>query len=62
MEQRDPSGPMCLTGAKSHRDQEVTGYTLQMRMYEMDNKRQYLRQWRGSTPVYLDTPEIVQYA
>jgi hypothetical protein len=61
MEQRDPSGPMCLTGEKSHPGQVVAGCTLSMDIYEMDNKRLHRRQWRGSTPAYLDTPEIVQF-
>jgi hypothetical protein len=33
-----------------------------MNIYEMDNKRLHRRQWRESTPAYLDTPEIVQFA
>jgi hypothetical protein len=61
MEMRDPSGPMCLTGAKAHPEQEVVAYTLQMRMFEIDSKRLHLRQWRDNIPVYLDTPEIVQF-
>jgi hypothetical protein len=61
MEQRDPSGPMCLTGGKCHPDQTVVGYTQVMDIYEIDNKRLHRRQWRGDVPVYLDTPEIVQF-
>lgn len=62
MEQRDPAGPMCLTGEKCHPREEVVGCTLMMQMYEMDNKKYHRRQWRGDVPAYLDTPEIVQFA
>ena len=61
MEQRDQSGPMCLTGDKCHLDEEIVGCTLIMQIFEMDNKELHRRQWRGSTPSYLDTPEIVQF-
>ena len=61
MEQRDPSGPMCLTGEKSHPGQVVAGCTLWMDIYEMDNKRLHRRQWRGDVPAYFDTPERVQF-
>jgi len=61
MEQRDQSGPMCLTGEKCHPDQTAPGCTLVMDMYLMDEKKLHRRQWRGSTPAYLDTPEIVQF-
>lgn len=61
MERRDPDGPMCLTGGKSHPGQQVAGYTLTMDIYFMDQKQLHRRQWRGSTPVYQDTPEIVQF-
>ena len=62
MEQRDPDGPMCLTGQKCHPDQTFVGYTQKMDIYEMDTKRLHRRQWRGDVPVYLDSPEIVSYA
>ena len=62
MEQRDPNGPMCLTGEKSHPDEEHPGCTLFMEAWEMDNSIGHRRQWRGERPAYLDTPEIVQYA
>jgi hypothetical protein len=61
MEQRDPSGPMCLTGEKVHPDEKVTGCTLVMDVWFMDKKKLHRRQWRGDTPAYLDTPEIVQF-
>lgn len=62
MEKRDPSGPMCLTGTKCHPEDHHPGYTLQMRLHFMDQKKYHRRQWRGDTPVYEDTPEIVQLA
>lgn len=61
MEQRDPAGPMCLTGEKQHPKQTVAGCTLLMSIYEMEAKRLHRRQWRGSVPTFLDTPEIVQF-
>lgn len=61
MEQRDASGPMCLTGKKSHPDEAAPGCTLVMDIYELDNKRLHRRQWRGDVPAYLDTPEVVQF-
>lgn len=61
MGQRDRSGSMCLTGEKCHPDQDAPGCTLVMDMYFMDEKKLHRRQWRGSTPAYLDTPEIVQF-
>jgi hypothetical protein len=62
MEQRDPSGPMCLTGEKSHPREHAPGCTLWMDIYEMDNQRLHRRQWRDNRPAYLDTPEIVEFA
>ena len=62
MEKREPSGPMCLTGAKSHPDQKVAGWTLIMNVFLMDQKKQIRRQYRHGTPAYLDTPEVVEYA
>jgi len=62
MEQRDHNGPMCLTGEKSHPNEEYPGCTLIMEAWEMDNSIGHRRQWRGERPAYLDTPEIVQYA
>jgi hypothetical protein len=61
MEQRDPSGPMCLTGQKVHPDEPAPGCTLVMDVWFMDKKKLHRRQWRGDTPAYLDTPEIVQF-
>jgi hypothetical protein len=61
MEQRDPSGPMCLTGEKSHPDLPVGGCTLIMEIWMLDQKKVHRRQWRGDVPAFLDTPEIVQY-
>ena len=63
MEQRDQSGPMCLTGEKCHPNENEAdlGYTLWMDMFEMDSKKLHRRQWRGQVPSYLDTPEIVQF-
>ncbi len=62
MAKRDPGGPMCLTGKKCHPDEKTPGYTLLMRMYFMDQKKMHRRLWRGKTPSYKDTPEIVQYS
>jgi len=62
MEKRDPSGPMCCTGEKSHPDQPAGGCTLVMDVYFVDRKRLHRRQWRGETPAYLDEPEIVEFA
>src|SRR6185436_18385488 len=62
MEQRDPSGPMCLTGRKSHPDEQVPGCTVVMDIWMIDQKKLHRRQWRGETPAYLDTPELVQFA
>jgi len=62
MEQRDRSGPMCLTGEKLHPDETVTGCTLIMNYLELDNRKLHRRQWRGDIPAYLDTPEVVQFA
>jgi hypothetical protein len=61
MEKRDSSGPMCLTGKKSHPDDKITGCTLVMDIWLMDKKKLHRRQWRGETPAYLDAPEIVQF-
>ena len=61
LEQRDPSGPMCCTGVKSHPDQPVGGCTLIIAIWLIAQKRLHRRQWRGDTPAYLDTPEIVQF-
>ncbi|MEO6909166.1 MAG: hypothetical protein ABI210_14875, partial [Abditibacteriaceae bacterium] len=61
MEQRDSSGPMCQMGERLHHDQPALEYTLQMLIFEWDNKRMHLRQWRKDVPVYLDTPEIVSF-
>lgn len=61
MEQRDASGPMCLTGKKTHPDEIAPGCTLVMDIYELDNKRLHRRQWRGDVPAYLDKPELVQF-
>jgi hypothetical protein len=52
---------MCLTGEKVHPDEKVTGCTLVMDVWFMDKKKLHRRQWRGDTPAYLDTPEIVQF-
>lgn len=62
MKRRDASGPMCLTGVKCHPDQTLPGCTLMMDAWILDAKRLHRRQWRGETPAYLDTPEIVQFA
>lgn len=62
MEQRDPECPMCLTGAKNHPTETVTGYTLIMDIWNLDRKTLHRRQWRGDVPVFLDTPEIVQFS
>jgi len=61
MEQRDPGGPMCLTGKKVHPDEKVTACTLVMDLWFMDKKKLHRRQWRGDMPAYLDRPEIVQF-
>ena len=61
MEKRDPDGPMCLTGVKSHPDDKVAGCTLVMDLWFVDRKKLRRRQWRGQTPAYLDTPEIVEF-
>jgi len=61
MEQRDPSGPMCPTGIKSHPDDVIAGCTLVMDLWFVDRKKLHRRQWRGETPAYLDTPEIVEF-
>lgn len=61
MEQRDPSGPMCLTGKKVHPDEKVSGCTLVMDIWFIDKKKLHRRQWRGNTPAYLDATEIVQF-
>lgn len=61
MEKREPDGPMCLTGEKSHPDQPLAGWTLQMRVFIMDRKQLILRQYRDGRPAYLDTPEVIQY-
>ena len=61
MEKRDPSGPMCCTGQKSHPDEKISGWTLIMRMVLMDKKQIIRRQYRNGRPAYLDPPEIVQF-
>jgi len=61
MEQRDPSGPMCLTGRKSHPDEQAPGCSVVMDIWMVDQKKLHRRQWRGETPAYLDTPELVQF-
>lgn len=61
MEQRDKSGPMCLTGEKSHPDLPVGGCTLIMDIWSEKEKSRHRRQWRGNVPAYLDTPEIIHY-
>ena len=61
MEQRDKSGPMCLTGEKSHPDLPVGGCTLIMDIWIERDKQRHRRQWRGQVPACLDTPEIIQY-
>jgi hypothetical protein len=62
MEQRDKSGPMCLTGEKSHPDLPVGGCTLIMDIWIPRDKQRHRRQWRGQVPAFLDTPELIQYA
>jgi hypothetical protein len=61
MEQRDPSGPMCLTGVPSHPTDQAPGCTLVMDIYLVDRKQLHRRQWRGKVPAFLDTPERVQF-
>jgi len=61
MEKRDPTGPMCLTGQKCHPDEAAPGCTLVMDVWLIDRKKLRRRQWRGKTPAYLDTPEVVQF-
>lgn len=62
MERRDPDGPLCLTGVKCHPDEVAPGCTLEMRVWLVDRKQYYRRQWRGTTPAWLDAPEFVQFA
>ncbi len=61
MEQRDSSGPMCLTGTPCHPDDTAPGCTLFMDIWLLERRQLYRRQWRGTTPAFLDTPEFVQF-
>ena len=61
MDKRDPDGPMCKSGVPCHPDQRPVEATLQQRLYFLDKKLMWVRQWRATTPVWEDPWEVVQY-
>jgi hypothetical protein len=62
MERRDPGGPLCYTGEKTHPRQPVGCWSAEMRVFVINEHKCIRRQVRDRKPAYLDTPEVIQYA
>lgn len=61
MSTSDSDGAMCKAGKKVHPDELHPGYTVIQRLFYLDDKSMWRRQWRGDTPVWDDPWEIVKY-
>lgn len=61
MERRDPEGPLCYTGEKSHPRQPAGCWSAEMRLFIVNERKCIRRQVRNGKPAYLDTPEVIEY-
>jgi hypothetical protein len=57
----DEDGPMCKTGVPHHPEFDMGEATLLQRVFFLDEKVLWRRQWRGETPVWEDKWEVVKY-
>jgi hypothetical protein len=61
MTSRDPDGPMCKPGTLVHPDQPAHEATLLQLLYVLNKKQIRMRQWRGQTPVWEDSWEVIPF-
>jgi hypothetical protein len=61
MERRDPDGPLCYTGEQSHPRQPAGCWSVEMRLFIINERKCIRRQVRDGKPACLDTPEVIEY-
>ena len=61
MERHEPGHPLCFTGEKSHPDQAAGCWTVEMRLFLLNERKCFRRQVRDGKPAYLDPPELIEY-
>ena len=60
MERHDPGGPLCYIGEKTH-PQQPGCWTVEMRVFLLDEYKLIRRQVRDRRPAYLDEPEVISF-